>query len=150
MKESDLMTRIRLYELAKELGIENKVIVEKARELGFDVKSHMSSLTDDQINKIRELYKNKSDKKRQNKSKIKVSVGALRRTNSNEDNNKKKKKVDSTKNTNSPKEKVNNPKPAARDLLNKLQKKQRQESVALEEQVKRSKKQWHEEQIKKS
>ena len=143
------MTRIRLYELAKELGIENKVIVEKARELGFDVKSHMSSLTDDQINKIRELYKNKSDKKRQNKSKIKVSVGALRRTNSNEDNNKKKKKVDSTKNTNSPKEKANNPKPAARDLLNKLQKKQRQESVALEEQVKRSKKQWHEEQIKK-
>ncbi|EFU79000.1 putative translation initiation factor IF-2 [Lactobacillus iners ATCC 55195] len=93
MKESDLMTRIRLYELAKELGIENKVIVEKARELGFDVKSHMSSLTDDQINKIRELYKNKSDKKRQNKSKIKVSVGALRRTNSNEDNNKKKKRL---------------------------------------------------------
>lgn len=51
----------------------------------------------------------------------------------------KRKKADLTKNTNSPKEKANNPKPAARDLLNKLQKKQRQESVALEEQVKRSK-----------
>ncbi|WP_439644576.1 translation initiation factor IF-2 N-terminal domain-containing protein [Amylolactobacillus amylophilus] len=42
------MTKVRIYELAKELGVENKVVVDQAKALGFDVKSHMSSLDTDQ------------------------------------------------------------------------------------------------------
>lgn len=37
------MAKKRIYEVAKELGIENKIVVKKAQDLGFDVKSHMSS-----------------------------------------------------------------------------------------------------------
>ena len=37
MKECDLMTKTRIYELAKELGIDNKTVVNKAKDLGLDV-----------------------------------------------------------------------------------------------------------------
>ena len=42
------MTKVRIYELAKELGVDNKVVVDQAKSLGYDVKSHMSSLDTDQ------------------------------------------------------------------------------------------------------
>ncbi len=32
------MAKKRIYEVAKELGIENKIVVKKAQDLGFDVK----------------------------------------------------------------------------------------------------------------
>lgn len=31
------MAKERIYEVAKELGIDNKVVVDKAKDLGFDV-----------------------------------------------------------------------------------------------------------------
>lgn len=48
------MSKIRIYELAKELGVDNKVIVAKTTELGLMAKaSHSSSLDSDQADAIR-------------------------------------------------------------------------------------------------
>ena len=38
------MAKKRVYEMAKELGLSNKEVVDKLQALGFDVKSHSSSL----------------------------------------------------------------------------------------------------------
>ena len=92
------MAKKRIYEVAKELDIENKIVVKKAQDLGFDVKSHMSSLDDKQVSKLVDSLKStnttpstEKDSKnssRKEKSKIKVSVGAIRRRdNKNEHDN---------------------------------------------------------------
>ena len=54
--------KIKIHEIAKELGLESKEVVAKAQELGMEVKSHMSTVDDEQANKIRENY-NKKEKK---------------------------------------------------------------------------------------
>ena len=41
------MSRIRLYEIAKELGKESKEVVARAKELGLEVKSHSSSVEEE-------------------------------------------------------------------------------------------------------
>ena len=38
------MTKIRVHELAKELGMENKVLMDVLKKKEVDVKSHMSTL----------------------------------------------------------------------------------------------------------
>ncbi|MBM4148235.1 MAG: translation initiation factor IF-2 [Lentisphaerae bacterium] len=40
---------MRVHELAKEMGLSSKELLEKARGLGIDVKNHMSSLADDAV-----------------------------------------------------------------------------------------------------
>jgi translation initiation factor IF-2 len=48
------MSKIRVYELAKELGLENKALIQLCDELAIDGKaSHSNSLTDDEAEKIR-------------------------------------------------------------------------------------------------
>jgi translation initiation factor IF-2 len=47
------MAKIRVYELAKELQMENKALVDLIRELGIEIKSHSSSLTDEQISLVK-------------------------------------------------------------------------------------------------
>ncbi len=48
------MSRIRIYELAKELGLENKALIDLCEQIGLDGKrSHSSSLTDEEAEKIR-------------------------------------------------------------------------------------------------
>ncbi|MFO0416104.1 MAG: translation initiation factor IF-2, partial [Pseudomonadota bacterium] len=48
------MSKIRIYELAKELGVENKVILAKAQELGIPGKSsHSHSLDSDEADNVR-------------------------------------------------------------------------------------------------
>lgn len=48
------MAKIRIYELAKELGLENKAIIAKAQEIGMrDKKSHSNSLSDEEADLIR-------------------------------------------------------------------------------------------------
>ena len=46
------MSKKRLYEIAKELGKESKEVVTRAKELGFDVKSHASSVDTDAAEKL--------------------------------------------------------------------------------------------------
>ena len=47
------MTKMRVHELAKELGIENRDLMEQLREKNIDVKSHMSSLEEDVVEAFR-------------------------------------------------------------------------------------------------
>ena len=51
------MSKIRLYEIAKELGKESKEVVARAKELGLDVKSHSSSVEADAGERIKSSFK---------------------------------------------------------------------------------------------
>lgn len=50
------MTRIRVHELAKEFNVENKDMIDRIAKQGILVKNHMSTLTDAQVLKIRQMY----------------------------------------------------------------------------------------------
>ncbi|HGK0093400.1 TPA: translation initiation factor IF-2 [Streptococcus pneumoniae] len=51
------MSKKRLYEIAKELGKESKEVVARAKELGLDVKSHLSSVEEAVAAKIAASFK---------------------------------------------------------------------------------------------
>jgi translation initiation factor IF-2 len=48
------MAKIRAYKLAEELGIDRAEFVEKAAELGIELKSAMAALEDDEVERLRE------------------------------------------------------------------------------------------------
>lgn len=50
------MSKIRLYEIAKNIGKESKEVVAKAKELGFSVTSHSSSVESDVAEKIKQAF----------------------------------------------------------------------------------------------
>lgn len=54
------MSKIRVYKLAKELGIENKELLEELAGLGIEVTNHMSSLSEEEANLVIELLKPES------------------------------------------------------------------------------------------
>jgi translation initiation factor IF-2 len=47
------MSKTRVYELAREFGIESKEFITKIEQLGIAVKSHSSTLSDDDVDRIR-------------------------------------------------------------------------------------------------
>lgn len=55
-KGEGFMTRLRVHELAKELNMENKDLIDRIEKLGFQVKNHMSTLTDSAVLKIRQQF----------------------------------------------------------------------------------------------
>ena len=54
------MSRIRLYEIAKELGKESKEVVARAKELGLEVKSHSSSVEEEAGQRIKASFATKT------------------------------------------------------------------------------------------
>ena len=50
------MSKIKVHELAKKIGINSKEVVEKANELGINVKSHLSTLEDSEAKKLEESF----------------------------------------------------------------------------------------------
>lgn len=52
------MAKKRVHELAKELNIESKDIINKLTDMGIAVKSHMSTLEDSDIGLLHKIYKN--------------------------------------------------------------------------------------------
>lgn len=62
------MGKIKIYELAKELKMENKDLISMAKKLGIEVSSHMSGIDEVGVKKIRENM-NKSSK--ENKKEVK-------------------------------------------------------------------------------
>ena len=52
------MGKLKVHELAKELGLESKQLIAKANEVGIEVTSHLSSLEEEQVNKIKEIFVN--------------------------------------------------------------------------------------------
>lgn len=51
------MTRIRVYELAKEVGVSSKELIERIEDLKLDISSHMSTIEEDDAKLIKELIK---------------------------------------------------------------------------------------------
>ncbi|MBS7576635.1 MULTISPECIES: translation initiation factor IF-2 [unclassified Enterococcus] len=51
------MTKIRIYEIAKELDKASKEVVEKAHQLGIDVKNHMGAVDSAQASQIKNSFK---------------------------------------------------------------------------------------------
>jgi len=83
------MTRLRVYELARDLNMTNKVLLEKLGDLDISVKSHMSALDDDIIDQIKSSIFSTPEKKetieetrikptviRRRRKKVKVEVSA--------------------------------------------------------------------------
>src|SRR5690606_21953331 len=51
-----MKNKIRIYELAKELDLKSKFVVEFLNDLGADVSNHMSSIDEDIANMLREHF----------------------------------------------------------------------------------------------
>ncbi len=57
------MGKIKIHELAKKLGLTSKELMEKAAELNIEAKSHLSSISDEEAQKLERSLKNKETKK---------------------------------------------------------------------------------------
>ena len=57
-----LSDKIRIYELSRDLNLENKDILDAAQKLSISVKSHSSSISLDDAKKIKNLVNNKNTK----------------------------------------------------------------------------------------
>ena len=76
------MDKIKIYELAKKIDIASKDLVNKAKELGMEVSSHLSSISLEQAEKLEKSLKsgkttsNKQAKEEKNKSKEETKKGS--------------------------------------------------------------------------
>jgi translation initiation factor IF-2 len=66
------MAKVRVYELAKDLNMTNRALLNKIRDLDIEVKSHMSSLEDSAVKEIKNSLFGKA--KQKNDLKVKPSV----------------------------------------------------------------------------
>ena len=66
------MGKIKIHEIAKELGLTSKQVIEKANSLGIEVSSHLSSVDDNQANLIKKGFGENSDKKEKSSKSEKV------------------------------------------------------------------------------
>ena len=55
------MSKIRIYELAKQLNVANKDLMEKIHSVGIEAKSHMGMLTEEEAAKVTALYQPKKE-----------------------------------------------------------------------------------------
>ena len=149
------MAKKRIYEVAKEVGVDNKVVVQKAKDLGFDVKNHMSSIDDVQVAKLKSSFQNSAPAKKNNK--IKISISSIRKNEKKqEDNNSSKKprrrnnkrRQNNDRNRDNRNERGNNRansgKPKAAALLQQFKQKQRAEEGQLNKEAQKAKKEYHE------
>jgi len=81
------MAKIRVYEFARTLNIQNKILLEKLRDMGISVKSHMSSLDEELVARVKaelfgpkpqevEITRVKSTVIRRRKKPVKAKVGS--------------------------------------------------------------------------
>jgi translation initiation factor IF-2 len=70
------MGKKRVHELAKELGFQNRDFIEKLQKLGFDVKSHSSTVDEEDV---RRALRKDEDDRRQRTDEQRVSSAVIRR-----------------------------------------------------------------------
>ncbi len=70
------MAKIRVYEIAKEVNIESKVLVAKLQAMGYDVKSHASAMDETEGREVIERIKAET---KANVVEKRVSTGIIRR-----------------------------------------------------------------------
>ncbi|MCK4507992.1 MAG: translation initiation factor IF-2 N-terminal domain-containing protein, partial [Desulfuromonadales bacterium] len=74
------MAKIRVYELATKLGLDNKVIVDKLNQAGIEVKNHMSALEEEVALKFEAGQSSQADENVEVKvSEKRISSGLIRR-----------------------------------------------------------------------
>ncbi|PZV03609.1 MAG: hypothetical protein DCF23_08970, partial [Cyanobium sp.] len=49
--------KVRIYELSRDLGLDNKDVLDAAEKLSIAAKSHSSSISDDEASRIRSLIR---------------------------------------------------------------------------------------------
>lgn len=93
------MDKIKIHELAKKLNVNSKEVIEKAKSLNIDVKSHLSTITDEEAKKITNLMgKNEKEKNEAKKEVVSDQPVIMRRTVIiNDENEKKEEKKTQTK-----------------------------------------------------
>jgi len=107
------LSKIRVYELAKELGMTSKELIEKAVDLNLNINSHMSSLDEEEAILIKELIEeenkkvkdlkkknNKQNKTKEDKGENKIEKEEIKNT-----MNEKEKNTPNEKEENTPNEK---------------------------------------------
>ena len=57
------MGKIKIHEIAKKLGLNSKEVLDRAKELGMDVKTHLSGVEESEARKIEESFSSKNNKK---------------------------------------------------------------------------------------
>ena len=62
------MSKKRVYEVAKEIGVSSKELLKAAESAGFEYSSHMASMTEDEVNKLKSSFANKSAAKDEHKN----------------------------------------------------------------------------------
>ncbi|QIB26149.1 translation initiation factor IF-2 [Caloranaerobacter azorensis] len=67
------MTKIRVYQLAKKLGMSSKELMTKLHELDVNIESHMNTLEDEVVDLLTELINEEKDSKGKNNSNSKKS-----------------------------------------------------------------------------
>ena len=58
-----LLGKVKIYEIAKKLGLASKEVLEMAQKLNIEVKSHMSGVEEEEARKIENSLSKKSDSK---------------------------------------------------------------------------------------
>ena len=61
------MAKIKIYELAKELNVDNKVVIDMANKVGINVKSHLSAIEESEVDKIKSALEKKNNVKKEEK-----------------------------------------------------------------------------------
>ena len=60
------MGKIKIHELAKELGLPSKEVLEQAKKIGIEVSSHLSNIEDKQAEQIKNAFSKTTKKKKDN------------------------------------------------------------------------------------
>ena len=64
-----LLGKIKIYDIAKKLGLTSKEVLDIAKKLNIEAKSHLSGVEEDEAKKIESELSNKSEKGNSNKAK---------------------------------------------------------------------------------
>ena len=73
------MGKIKIHEIAKKLGFTSKEILEKAKSLNLNIKSHLSSVTDEEAKQLEEALKKKDKTEQKNKQNKKQPSSAIKK-----------------------------------------------------------------------
>jgi len=74
-----LLGKIKIHEIAKKLGFTSKEILEKAKSLNLNIKSHLSSVTDEEAKQLEEALKKKDKTEQKNKQNKKQPSSAIKK-----------------------------------------------------------------------
>ena len=119
------MSKKRVYEFARELDVESKEVLDRSQELGMKIKSHMSSITEDEMQKIKNSFNKKDSSQKEKKEESQNKKAS-------DHKNKKETKRNNNNNKQSKQNKNNNNKQKA-NKKNKKNKQKREEKKPIVE-----------------